>query len=57
MQKSYKKTSRFFPTAKWFVWLFYKKLSVVGLENLSQETTIIVGNHSKMNGPIASEIY
>ena len=57
MQKRQKKTSRFFPTAKWFVWLFYKKLSLVGLENLSKEPTIIVGNHSKMNGPIASEIY
>lgn len=57
MQIPTKKTSRFFPAAKWLVWLFYKKLTVVGLENLSDSPTVIVGNHSKMNGPIASELY
>ncbi len=42
---------------KWFVWLFYPRLTVEGLENLPREPVIIVGNHAQMNGPIASELY
>lgn len=42
---------------KWFVWLFYPKLTVEGLKNLPQEPAVIVGNHAQMNGPIASELY
>jgi hypothetical protein len=43
--------------AKWLVWLFYPKTAVVGTENLPKEPAIIVGNHAKMNGPIACELY
>ena len=57
MQKNPKKFSRLFPAAKWLVWLFYKKMSVVGLENLTDTPTVIVGNHTKMNGPISCELY
>lgn len=42
---------------KWLVWLFYPKITVEGVENLPQEPALIVGNHSKMNGPIAAELY
>ncbi len=42
---------------KFFVWLFYPRTEVVGAENLPAEPAIIVGNHSKMNGPIACELY
>ncbi len=42
---------------KWFIWLFYPKMEVVGAENLPKEPAIIVGNHTKMNGPIACELY
>ncbi len=39
------------------VWLFYPKIETEGKENLPDEPTIIVANHSKMNGPIACELY
>jgi 1-acyl-sn-glycerol-3-phosphate acyltransferase len=42
---------------KFWVWLFYPVTSVVGAENLPDEPCIIVGNHAKMNGPIACELY
>ena len=42
---------------RWLVWLFYPKIQVVGEENLPQQASIIVGNHTQMNGPICAEIY
>lgn len=42
---------------RFFVWLFYPKMSVLGTENLSDEACIVVGNHTQMNGPICGEIY
>lgn len=42
---------------KWLVWVCYPKIEVVGVENLPGEPAIIVGNHTKMNGPIACELY
>lgn len=35
----------------------YPKIQVQGLENLPPEPAIIVGNHTKMNGPIACQLY
>ena len=52
-----KKTTLTYKGIKWLVRLFYPKLEVVGAENLTGEPAIIVGNHTKMNGPIASELY
>jgi len=46
-----------FRVIKFLVWLFYPKVKIVGTENLPQEPAIVVGNHTKMNGPICSEIY
>ena len=40
-----------------FVRIFYPKFTLVGDEILSGEPMIIVGNHSQMHGPIASELY
>ena len=37
--------------------LCYPRMEVVGIENLPDTPAIIVGNHSKMNGPIACELY
>ncbi len=37
--------------------LFYPKTTGEGLENLPQEPSIIVGNHSQAHGPIVSELY
>ncbi len=42
---------------RFFVKLFYQKASVEGMENLKNEPTIIVGNHTKMNGPLIAEFY
>ncbi len=32
-------------------------MEIVGLENLPDETCVIVGNHTQLHGPIASELY
>lgn len=46
-----------FRVIRFFVWLFYPKMTVEGLENLPQEASIVVGNHTQMNGPICGELY
>ena len=56
-QKREKRISPIYKAIKWLVWLFYPKMKVVGTENLPNEATIIVGNHTQMNGPIACELY
>ena len=48
---------RMYRIIRWFVWLFYPEIEVIGRENLPDEPCIIVGNHAQMNGPIASELY
>ncbi len=40
-----------------FVKLFYPTPTVEGTSNLPDEATIIVGNHTQMNGPICGELY
>lgn len=42
---------------KTLVRLFYPKMQVVGDENLPNTPSLIVGNHTQMNGPIACELY
>lgn len=42
---------------RFFVWLFYPKMRLYGLQQLPDEPCIIVANHCQMNGPIASELY
>lgn len=42
---------------KWLVWVFYPKITVEGVENLPEESCLVVGNHTQMNGPIACELY
>ncbi len=46
-----------FRTIKFIIWIFYPKISVKGMENMPSEPSIYVGNHSKTNGPIISELY
>jgi len=46
-----------YPTIKWLVKVFYRKIETVGAENLPDEPVIVVGNHTQMNGPIACELY
>ena len=52
-----KKTSPLFRVIKWLVRLFYIKYEVEGTENLPDEPCIVVGNHTQMHGPLASELY
>lgn len=52
-----KRTSLLFKAIKRIVLLFYPKIEVVGTENLPDEASVIVGNHSQMHGPIACELY
>lgn len=42
---------------RWLVKLFYPKITVEGAEYLPEESCIIVGNHTQMNGPICGELY
>ncbi len=42
---------------RFWVWLFYPKMEVVGQENLPDEPCLVVANHCQMNGPIAGELY
>ncbi len=42
---------------RWLVWAFYPKTEVVGLENLPEESVLVVGNHAQMHGPITGELY
>lgn len=42
---------------KWLIRVFYHKMEVEGTEHLADEPMIFVGNHCKMNGPIACELY
>lgn len=37
--------------------IFYPTITVEGAENLPSEASIIVGNHSQMNGPICGELF
>lgn len=46
-----------FRAIRWLVKVFYPKIEVSGAENLPDESAVIVGNHSQMNGPIACELY
>ena len=52
-----KKKSTTYRVIRWLVSVFYPKIELEGLENLPSEPSVIVGNHSQMHGPIASELY
>lgn len=52
-----KHTSLLFETIKGLIRLFYCKMEIIGLEDLPKNNTIIVGNHTQMNGPITGELY
>ena len=52
-----KKTSVTYKAIKFIIKKLYPKITVVGKENIPQEASIIVGNHSQLHGPIISELY
>ena len=51
------KPSLLYKIIKAAVTVFYPAMEVIGTENLPDEATIIVGNHTQMNGPICAELY
>lgn len=52
-----KKTTLTYKIIRFLVWLFSPKMKVSGAENIPEEASVIVGNHTQMYGPIASEFY
>lgn len=46
-----------FKIIKYVVRLIYPKHEIIGLENIPEEPTVIVGNHSQIHGPIACELF
>lgn len=46
-----------FRFVKFLVRVFYPKTEVLGVDNISSEPVIIVGNHTQMNGPIVGEMF
>lgn len=42
---------------RFMVWVFYPKTRIVGTENIPDGPVVAVGNHAKMNAPIATELY
>ncbi len=55
--KRTEKKSLLFRVLKYLVRVFYPRMEVVGLENLSGEGCIIAGNHTQLHGPIACELF
>lgn len=47
----------FYTVIRWFVRLFYPKITLVGTENIPSEPCLLVGNHAQMNGPIIGDLY
>lgn len=52
-----KKISPAYKVVKWLVKVFSPKFEAVGTENLPNEPSLIVANHTQMYGPIACELY
>lgn len=52
-----KKVSLLYKFFKWVVGVFYPRTTVYGIQNLPDEPTVIVGNHSQLHGPIVCELY
>ncbi len=46
-----------FKMVRGLVKIFYPKITVEGLENITEGPCILVGNHTQMNGPICGELY
>lgn len=46
-----------FRVVRFLVRLFYGKTNIIGIENLPADNTIIVANHTQMNGPIVGELF
>ena len=57
-QKKHKKKSpALFRFIRFLAWVIFPKFTTEGTENLPDEAVIFVGNHSKANGPVFSQLY
>ncbi len=52
-----KKISPLYKIIKALVRAFYPKMELSGLENVPEESVIVVGNHCQMHGPIVAELF
>ena len=50
-------TNGVFRIIRFFIKLFYPKVTFEGTDNLPDGPAVVVGNHCKMNAPIACELY
>lgn len=57
MEKKNKKKPAFYRLSGSIAKLFYKKRTFVGVENLPEEPSLIIGNHAQLHGPLACEAY
>jgi hypothetical protein len=56
-REAHPKGYRLYRIVRWLVWLFAPKFRLMNPGNLPEGACVIVGNHSQMYGPIASELY
>lgn len=47
----------FYSTIRWFIRLFYPRITLEGVENIPDHPCLLVGNHAQMNGPIIGDLY
>lgn len=52
-----KRINPFYRFIRFMVWVVFPKYTVEGVENLPDEAVVLVGNHSKANGPVALQLY
>lgn len=57
MKEDYKKRTLIYIVARFFVRIFYRKREIVGIENLGEEPSLIIGNHAQLHGPLAVELF
>ncbi len=52
-----KKKSKAFLIVKLIIKRIYSKMDIIGLENITEEPVILVGNHAQIHGPLMGEFY
>ena len=55
-KKSGKKSHPLYRFIRFMVWVFFPKYTLEGTENLPEEPAVLIGNHSKANGPVALQL-
>jgi hypothetical protein len=56
-RKKEKNNGLIFNVSVALVKIFYKKRKFLGLENLGEEPSLIIGNHAQIHGPLACQLY